>query len=170
MSPLPRTLPPSHPHPHIITPSHPHIIIPSATYSPSRDETSRCGSNAEAHPSLWGAAIGWRQHPPWSGQLQSLQVSPQSDSNSSIYCLTYSSSFPFKVHSDSNIHNQFIPASSVHSSIFYSSIPSPFLHPVEPVLIASFSRVCKLLIRKLILLIAHPYVQICTDAIIKFAM
>ena len=37
-------------------------------------------------------------------------------------------------------------------------------------LIASFSRVCKLLIRKLILLIAHLYVQFAQMQLFKFAM
>ena len=133
------TLPPSHHH--TLTPSHHHTLTltPSATYTPSRDETSRCGSDAEAHSSLWGSAIGWRQHPPWSGQLQSLQVSPQSDSNSSIQWFSILS-FPFKVYSDSNNHNQQILNSFQHPQSIpaYSilvSIHSPFSHTVGPVLI-----------------------------------
>ena len=44
------------------------------------------------------------------------------------------------------------------------------LHTVRPVLIASFSRVRKLFIRKNILLIAHPYVQFVQTQKFKFAM
>ena len=113
----PSTLPLSHHH--TLTPT------PSATYTPSRDETSRCGSDAEAHSSLWGSAIGWRQHPPWPRQLQSLQVSPQSDSNSSIQWFSIRTFIPIK----------FILIPILIASIFliYSNTLSPFQHIVSPV-------------------------------------
>lgn len=129
----PSTLPPTHyhtlppSHHHTLIPSHHHTLTltPSATYTPSRDETSRCGSDAEAHSSLWGSAIGWRQHPPWPRQLQSLQVSPQSDSNSSIQWFSIHTFIPIK----------FILIPILIASIFliYSNTLSPFQHIVSPV-------------------------------------
>ena len=137
------TLPPSHS-------THPHILTLLATYSSSRDETSRRGSNAEANPSLWGSTIGWRQYPPWPRQLQGLQVSliPNSSIHYPAYSHSHSNSILiptiqhiFLLDSSTLSHisilfqyPQFIPTyfhsnlvSTLHSSIFpfHSRIHSP---------------------------------------------
>ena len=55
-------------------------------------------------------------------------------------------------------------------SDLYCRLNVKFIHTIGLVLIASFSRVCKVLIRKLILLIAHPYVQFAQTQLFKFGM